>query len=155
MQANLDQPVSQDIVHALGALLTDFLGMVTDDRHGSGQGRNGICSVKELRVLHTVLSHWRRNSPCTVTQIAGETGISKTTVSRCVSGMMESRLLVESTDPDDGRRRLLTPTVEGRQLLRNLDAWLGLWATRLADLCDDQTSTGSIEPRLSTATHGS
>lgn len=148
--------MTQPIVQELGDLLADFLGLIGDvDRNMDGH--KGIYSVRELRVLYAVMSHWRRESACTVTQIASETGISKTTVSRCVSNMMDAQLLVETPDPQDGRRRLLLPTERGRQILLNLDDWLALWATRLLELAgqDGGSALVAAEPRWSSASHGS
>jgi len=109
-----------------------------------------------MRVLYAVMSHWRRQSVCTVTQIAGETGISKTTVSRCISNMMEAQLVLETPDPHDGRRRLLQPTERGRQILQNLDDWLTLWAERLFELSrEDQAPVFVSELRRSSVTGGS
>jgi DNA-binding MarR family transcriptional regulator len=132
--------MAQAIVQELGNLLTDFLGIIGDADRGLN-GHRGIYSVREMRVLYAVISHWRRQSACTVTQIAGETGISKTTVSRCVSNMMEAQLVVELPDPHDGRRRLLQPTERGRQILQNLDDWLTLWAERLLELAREGQAT--------------
>lgn len=126
--------VTHEVVDALGDLLTDYLGIVIDIESNSDSGYKGIYSVKELRVMHMVFRSWRRGEACTVTQIANETGISKTTVSRAITTLMTNRLLKEQPDPEDGRRRLLLPTDEGQNTLNNVNAWLSLWADRLQEI---------------------
>ena len=140
--------MTREVVDALGDLITDYLGVVEDGESGIRRGYKGIYSVKELRVLHTVFRCWRRDIACTVTQIANETGISKTTVSRAVTGLMTNGLLKEDQDPEDGRRRLLRPTEEGQQTLDNINAWLSLWADRLmATITGLESSIIAPEPR--------
>lgn len=126
--------MTHEVVDALGDLLTDYLGIVIDIESNSDSGYKGIYSVKELRVMHMVFRSWRRGEACTVTQIANETGISKTTVSRAITTLMTNRLLKEQPDPEDGRRRLLLPTDEGQNTLNNVNAWLSLWADRLQEI---------------------
>jgi DNA-binding MarR family transcriptional regulator len=123
--------VTREFVDALGDLLTDYLGIVIDIETSVDDGYKGIYSVKELRVMHMVFRSWRRNQTCTVTQIANETGISKTTVSRAVTTLMTNGLLKEQPDPEDGRRRHLLPTEAGQKTLDNVNAWMALWADRL------------------------
>lgn len=137
-----------ELVDALGDLLTDYLGIVIDIESTSKAGYKGIYSVKELRVMHMVFRSWRHGQPCTVTQIANETGISKTTVSRAVTTLMTNGLLKEQPDPEDGRRRHLFPTDRGNQNLDNVNAWLALWADRLREiiLVDEATSIIAPEP---------
>lgn len=126
--------MTQEVVDVLGDLITDYLGLVEDGESSFRPGYKGLYSVKELRVMHTVFRSWRRCVACTVTQIANETGISKTTVSRAVTGLMTNGLLMEEQDPEDGRRRLLRPTLEGQQTLDNINTWLSLWADRLLEV---------------------
>ena len=126
--------MTREFVDALGDLLTDYLGIVIDIESKSEASYKGIYSVKELRVMHMVFRHWRRGAPCTVTQIATETGISKTTVSRAITTLMTNGLLKEQADPEDGRRRHLLPTEAGKRTLENVNAWLALWADRLRDI---------------------
>ncbi|MEM8769585.1 MAG: MarR family winged helix-turn-helix transcriptional regulator [Pseudomonadota bacterium] len=137
--------MTREFVDALGDLLTDYLGIVIDIESKADTGYKGIYSVKELRVMHMVFRYWRRGSPCTVTQVANETGISKTTVSRAVTTLMTNGLLKEENDPEDGRKRLLLPTEQGQQTLENVNAWLSLWADRLRDIMDRE-STQIIAP---------
>jgi DNA-binding MarR family transcriptional regulator len=108
--------------------------MVIDIETSVDAGYKGIYSVKELRVMHMVFRAWRRNQTCTVTKIANETGISKTTVSRAVTTLMTNGLLKEQSDPEDGRRRHLLPTEEGTRTLDNVNAWMALWADRLHEI---------------------
>lgn len=138
--------MTREVIDALGDLITDYLGLVEDGDSNVSPGYKGIYSVKELRVMHTVFRSWRRGSPCTVTQIANETGISKTTVSRAVTGLMTNGLLMEEQDPDDGRRRLLQPTLSGQQTLDNINAWLNLWADRLLEITAGRDDIIAPEP---------
>ncbi len=147
-QARNFNSVTREFVDALGDLLTDYLGIVIDIDSKSETSYKGIYSVKELRVMHMVFSHWRRGAPCTVTQIATETGISKTTVSRAITTLMTNGLLKEQPDPEDGRRRHLLPTDAGRRMLENVNAWLSLWADRLRDImAREENSIIAPEPR--------
>ena len=140
--------MTREFVDALGDLLTDYLGIVIDIEATSEAGYKGIYSVKELRVMHMVFRSWRHGQPCTVTQIANETGISKTTVSRAVTTLMTNGLLKEQPDPEDGRRRHLLPTEKGNQNLDNVNAWLALWADRLREIvAKEETSIIAPEPR--------
>ncbi len=140
--------MTREFVDALGDLLTDYLGIVIDIEATSETGYKGIYSVKELRVMHMVFRYWRHGQPCTVTQIANETGISKTTVSRAVTTLMTNGLLKEQPDPEDGRRRHLLPTEKGNQNLDNVNAWLALWADRLREIIDkEEASIIAPEPR--------
>lgn len=140
--------MTREFVDALGDLLADYLGIVIDIESTSDGGYKGIYSVKELRVMHMVFRYWRRGKACTVTQIANETGISKTTVSRAVTTLMTNRLLREQHDPEDGRRRLLLPTEQGQNTLDNVNAWLSLWADRLQDImAKGEPSIIAPEPR--------
>ena len=132
--------MTRDFINLLGDLLTDYLGMVLDIESNTTKGYKGIYSVKELRVMHMVFRNWRRQVPCTVTLLANETGINKTTVSRAVTSMMTNGLLKEEQDPEDGRRRLLVPTKEGIRNLQAVNEWLASWAERLHDMA------GSSEP---------
>jgi len=141
--------VTRELVDALGDLLTDYLGIVIDIESTSETGYKGIYSVKELRVMHMVFRSWRQGEPCTVTQIANETGISKTTVSRAVTTLMTNGLLKEQPDPEDGRRRHLLPTDQGNQNLDNVNAWLALWADRLREImAKEEASIIAPEPRM-------
>lgn len=126
--------MTREFVDALGDLLTDYLGIVNDIEASSETGYKGIYSVKELRVMHMVFRAWRQGQPCTVTEIANETGISKTTVSRAVTTLMTNGLLKEQPDPEDGRRRHLLPTAKGNQNLESVNAWLALWGDRLREI---------------------
>ena len=135
MAANFGNPsVTSDFIDALGDLLTDYVGIVIDIESNATQGQKGIASVKELRVMHMVFRSWRRDASCTVTEIAKETGISKTTVSRAVTTLMTNGLLREEQDPEDGRKRMLRPTAHGKKTLADVNAWLGVWAERLRQL---------------------
>jgi len=143
--------VTRELVDALGDLLTDYLGIVIDIESTSETGYKGIYSVKELRVMHMVFRSWRQGEPCTVTQIANETGISKTTVSRAVTTLMTNGLLKEQPDPEDGRRRHLLPTDAGNRNLDNVNAWLALWADRLREIMvREDASIIAPEPRPET-----
>lgn len=143
-----NKTVTREFVDALGDLLADYLGIVVDIESTSIGGQKGIYSVKELRVMHMVFHYWRRGEVCTVTRIANETGISKTTVSRAVTTLMTNRLLKEQSDPEDGRRRLLLPTKKGQNKLDNFHAWLSLWADRLHELMGKgEPSIIAQEPR--------
>ena len=51
-----------------------------------------------------------------VTQIAADTGVSRTTVSRMISQWSEAGQIVESPHPEDGRRRILGFTEEAHRL---------------------------------------
>ena len=140
--------MTRQFVDALGDLLADYLGIVIDIESNSATGYKGIYSVKELRVMHMVFRSWRQGEPCTVTQIANETGISKTTVSRAVTTLMTNGLLKEQPDPEDGRRRHLLPTDEGNRTLDNVNAWLALWADRLREImAREEHSIIAPEPR--------
>ena len=138
--------MTREVVDALGDLITDYLGLVEDGDSSFRPSYKGIYSVKELRVMHTVFRCWRRDIDCTVTQIANETGISKTTVSRAVTGLMTNGLLMEEQDPNDGRRRLLLPTLDGQQTLDNINAWLMLWAERLLEIVATPETIIAREP---------
>ncbi len=142
--------MTRELVDALGDLLTDYLGIVIDIESTARSGK-GIYSVKELRVMHMVFRSWRQGQPCTVTQIANETGISKTTVSRAVTTLMTNGLLKEQPDPEDGRRRHLLPTDLGNENLDNVNAWLALWADRLREIVGrEEASIIAPEPLADT-----
>ncbi len=126
--------MTSEVVDALGELLNDYLGKVIQSGTPGGTGYKGVYSVKELRVMHTVFRHWRLGTTCTLTQIARETGISKTTVSRAITTLITNGLLKEQPDPEDGRRRLLEPTSLGQRALDDVHAWLAGWAERIQEI---------------------
>lgn len=138
----------QQVKDALGDFLADFLGAMGEIGTPLPPASRHVYSVRELRIKQAVLNYWRQGSTCTVTQLARETGISKTTVSRAISRLMAEGLLKDEPDPEDGRRHLLLPTEDGLRLLERIDARLGLWADRLqALIVSQETSIIAPEPR--------
>lgn len=135
----------EHFVDDLAEFLKDYVGMVMEiEAARTEQGQRGIHSLKELRVMHLVFGYWRDGSSCTVTQIARDTGISKTTVSRAVTSLMTNGLLREQMDPEDGRKRLLLPTESGTETLEVTEAWLWSWAERLGKTLAIGESESSI-----------
>jgi DNA-binding MarR family transcriptional regulator len=124
----------QQVKDALGDFLADFLGTMSEIGTPSSTPSRHVYSVRELRIKQAVLNHWRHGCTCTVTQLARETGTSKTTVSRAISRLMAEGLLKDEPDAEDGRRRLLLPTEDGLRVLEHVEARLGLWADRLQAL---------------------
>jgi len=67
----------------------------------------------------TVLSRLDRYGPETIADLARRTGVTPQAMGATV-GALESRgLISRSPDPHDGRRALLSPTPEGRQLIHH------------------------------------
>ena len=134
--------MSQKVVEDLGDLLIDYLEMVIDfDAIYGNDSSKGIYSIKELRVTHLVFRCWRLGESCTLTRIAKETGISKTTVSRAITTLIGNGLLREELDPEDGRRRLLLPTELGEEAMGQIHQWLESWAQRIARTMAEEDGT--------------
>lgn len=65
-----------------------------------------------------------------ITELANEIGLSHPAITHLSKQLLEAGLVKESTDPADGRRRLLSITSDGEQLLRTLKpVWAGITET--------------------------
>lgn len=84
----------------------------------------GDTTLNELRVLTEVASSKSGTSVC---EIAKRTGVSTTTVSRLIGQWSNAGQIVERPHPDDGRRKILTLSVEAKKM--NAE-----WALALRDV---------------------
>lgn len=76
--------------------------------------------------LVTIATH----GSCSITQLAAEIRLSHPAITHISKQLLEAGLIEESADPEDGRRRLLSLTADGRQLLRELKpVWNGIQET--------------------------
>ncbi len=70
-------------------------------RHG------GECTLNELRVMNACHAYSFEPGHCSPTQIAVDTGIPKSTVSRSIASLVQKGWIEESVDPRDRRRRVI------------------------------------------------
>ena len=128
-------------------VLSDFV-LAHYDRlsqlHSGGQTLDGH-TLNELRVEHAIGRAFSRHLPISNAALADSLGMSRSTVSRAILGLIKRGLIVESVDPKDRRRRILKLTVFGEH---QMSSWIA-WCNDAADACgieiyrDNRKSAGS------------
>ena len=88
-------------------------------------------TLNELRVEHAIGRAFSRNTPISNAALADSLGMSRSTVSRAILGLIKRGLITESVDPIDRRRRILNLTVFGEQ---QMSSWIA-WCNDAADSC--------------------
>jgi MarR family 2-MHQ and catechol resistance regulon transcriptional repressor len=71
---------------------------------------------------YTVMRSLLEQSPATITELAGRTGYAQSRVSTAVTGLVERGWAETSSDPTDGRRRLVSVPVRIRQSVEKIEA---------------------------------
>lgn len=104
MEPDRQQSVSQSEDQLLRANLIEFAAKLfrrMSDKYG------GSTTLNELLILnYGFLRHAHGKSIC-VTTAASDLGMSKSTVSRIITGMRAKGFVTESVHPADGRRRVV------------------------------------------------
>jgi DNA-binding MarR family transcriptional regulator len=95
-------------------------------------------SLGQLAALGTL----DRHGPMTPGELAGHERIQPPSATRILNGLADAGLVTREAHPEDGRQVVVSPSEEGRALLREdrrrRDAWL---AQRLRDLSPDELDT--------------
>lgn len=78
----------------------------------------GECTLNELRVMNQIILCRFKGRSCSVTALHRATGIPPPTVSRCVCNLRRKGWLEEQSDPDDGRRRIISVSSDFLQIAR-------------------------------------
>jgi len=75
-----------------------------------GKVAGGHTTINDLLVHNALINFWRKNKQemSSVSRISDWTGVPKATVSRIVTKGIEEGTILESIDPDDRRKRVLT-----------------------------------------------
>ena len=81
------------------------------------QGRLGVSSGRLALLL---LLERAQGKPPRLSDLARRADVSRPTVTRLVAGLDAAGLVVQRSDPDDGRARRVELTPAGRQLVRRL-----------------------------------
>lgn len=95
----------------LGQRIHAFSNMTSGHYYRRSELVFGV-SLPEWRVLRSVLLH----PHITQVEIASAEGLNVMNVSRAVAGLRRKALVEARTDPDDGRRSLLTATPIGTEI---------------------------------------
>ena len=108
--------------------------------------RYGSVPLGQMLVLMTTVILNELGRAPTVTELCEATGLPKSSISRYISAQMEQGVVTETIDPQDRRRRMLSPTEAGkterrwqvreiRKILESVHAW---------DMA--QASAGEVNP---------
>ena len=106
--------------------LSDF---VISNYNRVSEIHSGSHTLNELRIEHAIGRAVSQNLPISNAAVAESLGMSRSTVSRAILGLIERGVVTESIDPEDRRRRILNLTVFGEQLVRD---WID-WCNDMAD----------------------
>ncbi len=79
------------------------------------RGGNGNLSAGAAAALWTIINH----APIRLSALAERESVSAPTMSRIVASLEEQGYVQRTTDPDDGRARLLDPTAQGIEIIAN------------------------------------
>ncbi len=115
-----------------------LLRLSEDLTHAFARYSEGRLGVSSGRLAILLLLERANDEPPRLADLARRARVSRPTVTRLVAGLAAARLVVCSTDPDDGRARRVELSTEGRQLLRRL---VPAHARRLAALTHHLTQT--------------
>jgi DNA-binding MarR family transcriptional regulator len=88
-----------------------------------------------------VLSRLDRDGPATIADLARLQGVTPQAVGATVAALTARGLLTRAPDPDDGRRALLSPTADGRELIHHSRDAV---AERLADALAEHYSAEDV-----------
>lgn len=75
---------------------------------GLSQERGGDTTLNELRIMNQIIICHLKGRGCSVTSLHEKTGIPAPTVSRIVTALQYSGWLCERSDPNDGRKRIIS-----------------------------------------------
>jgi DNA-binding MarR family transcriptional regulator len=78
-------------------------------------------SMLQVKILLTLLGSNREGRAPTGGEIAEQMGVSSATVSRAIDGLVETGRIDRREDPADRRRRTLTVTDAGRQVIEQVN----------------------------------
>ncbi|AZG48541.1 MarR family winged helix-turn-helix transcriptional regulator [Gordonia insulae] len=102
------------------------------------RGGNGNLTAGVAAALWTIINH----APIRLSALADRESVSAPTMSRIVASLEENGYIERTTDPDDGRAKLLSPTPAGVELITNARTNKArLLAEALDGLDDDDRST--------------
>lgn len=104
-------PSGLSVERTLGQRIHAFSNMTSGNYYGRTESVFGV-SLPEWRVLRAVLLH----PSISQAEVASAEGLNVMNVSRAVSGLRRKTLLETRTDPDDGRRSLLSATSLGEEI---------------------------------------
>jgi DNA-binding MarR family transcriptional regulator len=102
------------------------------------------------RACYVLLRALERIGPASINTLAAAVGLDGSTVTRQVSSMKELGLVERRTNPGDRRSCIISPTTEGRNVMRhvrrlrrsNVDAVTGDWND------EDRTTLGRLLAKL-------
>ncbi|MGV9711798.1 MarR family winged helix-turn-helix transcriptional regulator [Gordonia sp. NPDC003424] len=77
------------------------------------RGGNGNLSAGVAAALWTIIN----NAPIRLSALAERESVSAPTMSRIVAALDEKGYIERTTDPEDGRAKLLSPTAEGVEVI--------------------------------------
>ena len=108
----------------------------------------GDCTLNELRVMNAAYFFSFNGGQCTPTQIAKETGIPKSTVSRSLASLFEKGWLQDEKDPEDRRRRIIT--LSDMAMERRTTDWQEAidWLVMFSDICEKPDCPNAMPPDL-------
>lgn len=102
------------------------------------QGGNGNLSAGVAAALWTIINH----APIRLSALAEREAVSAPTMSRIVGALEEQGYVERTSDPDDGRAKLLSPTPAGIELITNARTQRArLLADAIGRLDDDDRAT--------------
>lgn len=110
-QRDGDESLALSPERTLGQRIHAFSNMTSGHYYRRSELVFGV-SLPEWRVLRSVLLH----PEITQVEIASAEGLNVMNVSRAVAGLRRKTLVAARTDPEDGRRSLLTATSLGEEL---------------------------------------
>ena len=103
----------------------------------TGGGTNNL-SFGVAAALWTIINH----APIRLTALAERESVTAPTMSRIVASLEEQGYVERTTDPDDGRAKLLSPTPAGVDLIAEVRTKKArILADALAGLDDDDRAT--------------
>ncbi len=104
-----------DQIHRLLIGITDFVNRIDVDARLLASS-----NVKLDRALFPLLSRLALHQPITTVELANIIGRDHSTVSRQIAKLEELGLVNKDQSPDDGRARMLRPSVQGKRLLEKI-----------------------------------
>lgn len=96
----------------------------------------GDCTLNEIRVMGAVYYLVMTGGHCTPTQIANDTGIPKSTVSRSLASLVEKGWLTDEQDVEDRRRRKIMLSAKAREQRENDWQECINWLVEFSEQCE-------------------
>jgi DNA-binding MarR family transcriptional regulator len=129
-----------DVIETEMTRLTRTMAMLGRPPEAAGVDRAGYLLLRTLE----------RIGPASINTIAAAVGLDGSTVTRQVAAMKEQGLVERQTNPGDRRSCIISPTTDGRSVMRqmrrqrrsNLDQVTSDWSD------DDRTTLGRLLAKL-------